>query len=91
MNILKHDSFETIIKEAFEIYNLLQTLADTMESAATELERVNMTRDEIKAFDFIRQNIGRVEINIDNNLQRIYFPKLPICRRLSKPTRTALM
>ena len=59
--------------------------------AAEELERVNMTREEIKAFDFLKFNTGRIEVKIDGNLQRIYFPKLPICRRLSKASRSLLM
>lgn len=44
-NMLLANAFDSIIKEAFEIYNLLQTLADTVPMAAEELERIAMTKD----------------------------------------------
>jgi len=88
---LKVDSFEDNIKEAFEIYNLLQNLASGISSCADYVKKEFYTADQWKVFDFLRQNTGIIEVSIDNKLQRVYFPIRPVCHHLSEKTSTATM
>jgi hypothetical protein len=88
---LKRDSFEDNIKEAFEIYILLQNLAQGMTSCAHYIQKEYYTIDQWKTFDFIRQNTGMIEVAVDGKLQRVYFPIRPICKYLSPKTRTSTM
>lgn len=88
---LKVDSFEDNIKEAFEIYNLLQNLASGISSCADYVKKEFYTADQWKVFDFLRQNTGIIEVSIDNKLQRVYFPIRPVCHALSEKTVAATM
>jgi len=76
---LEKDSFSDNIAEAFEIYILIHSLADSSESASEHLLKSNFSADEWKASEFIRSHIGRIEINVKGNLQRVYFPISPVC------------
>lgn len=88
---LKKDSFEGNIMEAFEIFTLFHNLAENIESARNNLERKKFTADEWKAYEFIRSHTGRIEIAVNSNLQRVYFPIIPVCHYISKESRKKLM
>ena len=32
------------------------------------------------SFDFFEYHTGKIEVSIDNNLSRVYFPIKPVCR-----------
>lgn len=53
------------MQEAFELYNLLQMLADGLPAAAKNLHRDSFTPDQFKVFDFLRQHTGRIEVAVD--------------------------
>ena len=65
---LSKDSFDGNIAEAFEIFILMHSLADSIKEAAVYLERDQFTPEQSKAFDFIRQHMGRIEITDNSNL-----------------------
>ena len=67
------------IAEAFDIYIIIHSLADNSEIVNKHLQKDTFTVDEWKAFDFLRNHIGRIEICVSGNLQRVYFPINPIC------------
>jgi hypothetical protein len=53
--------------------------------------RESFTTEQWKANEFIRANMGRIEINVNNNIQRVYFPVRPVCRFLSPKAKENLM
>jgi hypothetical protein len=56
------------VEEAFQIYILIHSLADSSLEAADQLHRSTFTGDEWKAFDFIHLHTARIEINVNGNL-----------------------
>ena len=81
---LDRDDFDGCIAEAFQIYILINSLADSCPEAAEHLERSSFNSDQYKAFDFIRGHTGRIEVYMNTILQRIYFPIKPVCHSLSR-------
>jgi len=90
-NRLKKDSLDSNVAEAFEIYILMHSLADSIKEAESQLNRESFTIEQWKANDFIRSHMGRIEINVNNNLQRVYFPIRPVCLFLSPGVKEVLM
>lgn len=70
---------------------MLHALGDNNEIANKHLKKVTFNQDQWKAMDFIRMNTGRIEINVNGELQRVYFPVKPVCRFISKGERSKLM
>jgi hypothetical protein len=60
-------SFDGSVAEAFEIYILIHTLHDS-NVANEHLQRDSFTADQWKAFEYIRSHLGRIEINMSNQL-----------------------
>ena len=77
--------------EAFEIFTLFHNLAENMESTKSNLDRKKFSQDEWKAYEFIRSHTGKIEISVNGNLQRVYFPIIPVCHYISKKSRVNLM
>ena len=76
------------MKEAFQIYILMNSLKDSLpEQCGSLLNKENFTVQQLKAVEFIKFNIGRIEIFVRGSLQRVYFPIKPECRELSVDTR----
>ena len=69
----------------------MHSLADTIKEAEQNLTRESFSSEQLKAFEFIRSHMGRIEINVNNNLQRVYFPIRPVCGYMSIPIRKKLM
>jgi len=82
-NLDRYD-FDGCIAEAFEIYILFNSLADSCPEAAERLERKTFTPDQWKAFDFVRGHTGRIEVYVNTSLLKIYFPIMPVCHYLSR-------
>jgi len=62
---LQKESFDDSVAEAFEIYILIHTLADS-NVAQEHLDREQFHPDQWKAFEYIRSHTGRIEINVNN-------------------------
>ena len=88
---LQKDSFEGNINEAFELFILMQSLAENLESAKANLDRKKFTVEQWKAYDFIRSHTAKIEISVNSNLQSVYFPIRPICHYLSMESKHKLM
>jgi len=88
---LKQDSFEGNVGEAFEIFILLHSLADHSETAKKQLDRKLFSPEQWKAYEFFKSHSGRIEIQVRNNLQRVYFPIRPVCHFISKDSKKQLM
>jgi hypothetical protein len=90
-NRLIRDSFEGPINEAFELFILMQTLAQNSEVAKMNLERKRFNAEQWKAYDFIRSHTGKIEISVSGNLQACYFPIRPACHYISEESKKKLM
>ena len=77
-NSLKQDSLEGAITEGFDIYILFQILSVYSKVFPSELEDSEFTPCQKKAKEFFSTHTGRIEVNIDNVLQRTYFPIMPV-------------
>ena len=73
-NRLDKDSFEGSVQEAFEIYILMHSLADSVPFANEQMGKKKFNPDQWKAYEFIKTHTGRIEVNVNGSLQRIYFP-----------------
>ena len=90
-NTLKRDSFAGNIIEAFEIFILMHTLADSNDVARQNLAHHSFTKEQWVAFEFIRMHTGRIEVTVQGSLQRVYFPVHPLCHFLSYASRKHLI
>ena len=88
---LKKESFDGNVAEAFEIYNLMHSLADSIPGAGDQFSKSAYSFAQWKAFDFIKSHTGRIEIVLDGNLQRVYFPIRPVCHYMSAGARKFLI
>lgn len=88
---IQRDSFEGGISEAFEIFILLQNLAEGIPSCSAYIQKDSYTVDQWKVYEFLRQNTGMIEVAVSGKLQRVYFPIRPVCDFVSKKTSKALM
>lgn len=59
--------------------------------AKVNLERKRFTTEQWKAYDFIRSHTGKIEIQVNGNLQPVYFPIRPACHYLSDESKKKLM
>lgn len=69
----------------------MHSLADAIHEQREILMRWNFTNNQWKAFEFIRQHIGRIEVVVNNKLQRVYFPIRPVCNYMSLAYKARLM
>jgi len=90
-NRLVRESFEEQITEAFEIYILMQTIAANSKATKRQLERKYFTAEQWKAYDFVRFHTGKIEIQMNGNLQSVYFPIRPACHYISEQSKFSLM
>jgi hypothetical protein len=88
---LKIDSFDTFISEGFDLFILSCNLSDNYEVARSKVDKSHMTQDEIEAYDFFAFHTGRIEVFIEDELFRVYFPILPVCRYISSQSKDRLM
>lgn len=71
---------------------LFKKLADGIPSFKGKyLSRTVMTPDEYKAYEFITDNITKIEICQNNTLQNVYFPIRPVCHFLNGKTKDQVM
>ena len=78
------DAFEGPISEGFDIFILFQILAVYSKEMRDELLESRFTIGQKKAYEFFKCHCGRIEINVDNNLERTYFPIKPVCHYLNQ-------
>lgn len=77
-NSLKQDSFEGPINEGFDIYILLQSLAVHSKDVREHLSDSEFTPGQKKANEFFAAHCGRIEVNVEDDIQRTYFPIKPV-------------
>jgi inositol 1,4,5-triphosphate receptor type 1 len=88
-NNLKLDSLEGSVLEGFDIYILLQTLSVYSKQTREHLEDSNFTPSQKRAYEFFACHTGRIEVNVENTLQRTYFPIKPVCKYLDQNKKEA--
>ena len=69
----------------------MQTLAQNSDVAKLNLERKRFNAEQWKAYDFIRFHTAKIEINVNGNLQSVYFPRRPACHFISDESKKSLM
>ena len=80
---LKLDSFESNVLEGFDIYILFQSLSANSKIARKHLEDSEFTNTQKAAYDFFKFHTGRIEVNVNDELERTYFPIRPVCKYMS--------
>eukprot|EP00347_Sterkiella_histriomuscorum_P021853 403332539 len=74
---LGKDSFDGDIQEGFDIFILVNSLADCYPEAQKRIENF----EENNYYQFFKHNTGQIEILVEaEQLQRVYFPLKPVCR-----------
>ena len=71
------------IMEGFDIYILLQSLADNSKFTREQLGDETFTLTQKKAYKFFQLNCASIEVNLGDYLQLTYFPIRPICNELN--------
>lgn len=66
----------------------MHSLADSIKETEHNMIKSSFTAEQWKANEFIRQHMGRIEINVNGNLQRVYFPIRPVCQYLTPQAKT---
>ena len=89
------NGFDEEIQESFNIFILLQTLADHNEKLKEDIEQGlnggEFTHEQRKAFFFFKMNVKSIEIMFHNDLIRVYFPVPPISEFLTEETKENFM
>lgn len=80
---LTRNCFDSCILEGFEIFSLLNQLAEILPEDKTKLERQN----ERNFYRFYANNSGNIEINTEFDVLRIYFPIQPLCSYLPEKSK----
>lgn len=75
---MKLDSLEGLVLEGFDIYILFQSLAANSKVTRAHLEDAEFTQTQKAAYDFFKYHTGRIEVNVNNELERVYFPIRPV-------------
>jgi len=89
---MKQDSFDDKVQEGFNLFILMNQLADSSQLAAERLDPSSFDNaDQLKAFQFFKEHVGRIEILVGKGLQRIYFPILPICKFITASSKAELL
>lgn len=83
---LDQNSFQKNIIEAFNIFALMQALAEANDLAKSQFDKEKFKEDQWIAFTFIKNNTSKIEINLNGKLNSIYFPTGPECKFLSAVT-----
>mmetsp|Transcript_35853 Transcript_35853/g.35476 ORF Transcript_35853/g.35476 Transcript_35853/m.35476 type:complete len:858 (-) Transcript_35853:45-2618(-) len=83
-NSLKRDSLDGAILEGFDILILFQILSVYSKSISEKLEDSEFTPGQKKAKEFFASRTGRIEVRVENVIQRTYFPIMPVCKYLSQ-------
>lgn len=86
---LRMDSFDSPISEGFDIFILFQILSDNSKEMKEKLQDSEFTPCQKKAKEFFAANVGRIEILVNDVLERTYFPVLPLSRYLTRTQKDA--
>ena len=80
---LKLDSLEGLVLEGFDIYILFQSLAANSKVTRAHLEDSEFTQTQKAAYDFFKFHTGRIEVNVNDELERVYFPIRPVWKYMT--------
>jgi hypothetical protein len=81
--LLERDSFDGNISEGFDIYSLLYQIVAVIEKDKAKLKEFEST----DSYIFYTRNSGKIEVNIEENIQLVFFIIRPICWNLTTKTR----
>ena len=84
---LKSDSFDGQISEGFDIYDLVNQLADVIQRDRQRL--VNFGNN--IAYSFFKKNTGKIEVNIEGDIQIVFFIIQPKRRYLTILTKNKFL
>jgi len=80
---LHRTCFDSCILEGFEIFSLLNQLAEILPEDKAKLEK---QKDRV-FYRFYSKNSGNIEINSEFDVLRIYFPIQPLCSYLPEKSK----
>lgn len=66
-------------------------MAEGISACSHYTEKEFYTPDQWKVYEFLRISTGMIEVSVQGNLQRVYFPIRPVCDYLSPKTSAWLM
>lgn len=82
-----HQAVKELLETAFEVFMFLLTLADHNHTIAEEMQN-KLNEDTFNYFD---SRVGKIEINQNDELRRVYFRKPPICKNLTDDAKDSLL
>ena len=72
---LRSETLDGNISEGFDIYSLLNQLGEVIENDKKKLENFEAT----ESYKFYKKNSGKIEVNIDGDIQLVFFIIQPKC------------
>jgi len=84
--MLRKHHFDGDLLEGFDLYSLMNILAENVDVAAGIVNPESFSETQYKAYEFFSSNSGSIEIIVDGNIQKIYFPINPVCKHLTMST-----
>jgi hypothetical protein len=88
---LTKDCFEGAVSEGFNLFILINKLADDYPPAQHYVKEKTFEENEYKAYSFFKMHTGRIEVIKDDVLTRLYFPIQPVCKHISEDSKEDLM
>jgi len=81
-----------VLQEAFDIAFILRILEDSKEkSAMKHVAPSSFTYDQLKVYDFLKVWTARIEVSVNDQLERLYFPIRPVCNYISVKKKETVM
>ena len=67
------------IEEGFDIYSLLNLLGEVVDNVKNELQKLKKDPEYINCYEFYTKNTGKIEVNINGDIQLVFFRIQPKC------------
>ena len=75
------------IEEGFDIYSLLNLLGEVIEDVRNALARIQEDEKYVNCYAFYKKNTGKIEVNINGDIQLVFFMIQPVCWFLTEITK----
>lgn len=80
------------MQEGFEIAFILRILEDSkLDCTMKHVDQASYTFDQQRVYDFLRQWTARIEVSVKDQLERVYFPIMPLCKYISTKKKDNIM
>ena len=76
------------IEEGFDIYSLLNLLGEVIDNVRFALKKLRADPEYINCYTFYKKNTGKIEVNINGDIQLVFFRIQPKCWFLTDITKT---